>query len=154
MVTDWDLVEPSSWNRGQPFGGELVERGAGATDTLVYKVQRVLNCSSVNPTTFEITNYVMVANPAGFGEQPLGEGALAETTSGAEASFTVGDDKVTWTVGKPQPAYGTVYAIKYSAIFSYIAFVIPQDRYDNGDNLGQRVLLRPRHVAIQKRATT
>lgn len=129
MVTDWDMVEPTSWGRGQPYSGELVERQAGATDVLVYKAKEILNCHSVHPTTFVITNYAVGTN------------------------FSVADDQVTWIVGQPQPAVGTIYSIKYAAVFAYIAFVIPQDRYDNMDSLGGRCLLRPRHIAIQKRTT-
>lgn len=128
MVTDWDMVEPANWTQGQPYSGELVQRGSGATDTLVYKAKQVLNCHSVHPTTFVITNYAVGTD------------------------FTVANDVVTWIVGRPQPAADAIYSIKYAAIFSYIVFTIPQDRYDAEISLGLKALLRPRHIAIQKRA--
>lgn len=127
MVTDWDMVEPSQWGRGQPYSGELVQRGTGATDVLMYKAKQVQSCTSVTPDAFAIIPYVHGVD------------------------FTVAGDVVTWLVGRPQPDIESIYSIKYTAIFSYIVFTIPQDRYDKNVSLGQKILIRPRAIALAKR---
>jgi hypothetical protein len=46
---------------------------------------------------------------------------------------------------KPPPD-GTIYFIKYDALTEWIAFASPLETIDRGKYLGQRVLLRKRHL--------
>ena len=40
--------------------------------------------------------------------------------------------------------------MNYMAVFDWIAFVPPSDRFEGGTNLGQKILLRPRHIAMKQ----
>jgi hypothetical protein len=62
-----------------------------------------------------------------------------------DADF-VFDKKVVRWVGN-QPKIRTRYVIKYEAIFEWFVFNAPFERRDNGKNIGQRVVLRKRHIA-------
>lgn len=52
---------------------------------------------------------------------------------------------VSWNTDKMLP--DTRYTLKYMGHLEWIAYVGPFERRDRGDNLGQRVLLRKRHIA-------
>lgn len=125
MVTDWDLFK-LTYRHGQPFQGQLVERSAdGVTDNLAYAVKKILKVFSIDPNTGVETAYV--------------EGT----------DFTVSENVITW-LGVNDPVPETTYSMNYMAIFDWIAFVPPTDRFEGNVNLGQKVLLRPRHIAIKQ----
>ncbi len=46
------------------------------------------------------------------------------------------------------PAKGKVYTIKYRGYLEWVAFTPPSERVDRSDDLGQKVFLRKRHIAI------
>lgn len=127
ILSDWDMIE-LQWKQGQPFQGELMKRGlSGPSDILDYTPKQIFSCESIEPNTQALTNYTEGVN------------------------FSVSGVTLTWTTGQPQPAPGQVYSIKYTAVFQWICFVSPFDRFEKDSNLGQRCLLRKRS-AITKAA--
>jgi hypothetical protein len=61
--------------------------------------------------------------------------------------FTFDGSKIIRWIGN-QPLQGQKYIIKYNAYLEWIAFIPPNVRVDRGRDLGSRVLLRKRHVAL------
>lgn len=62
--------------------------------------------------------------------------------------FLLGPGKIIKWVGN-QPVFGARYSIKYNAYFEWIAFQPPTERRDrDGDDLGELVSLRKRHVQL------
>ena len=53
--------------------------------------------------------------------------------------------KIKW-ISSNAPKKGERYTIKYTAFLEWIAYSSPFHRYDNFDELGQRVILRKKHV--------
>lgn len=54
--------------------------------------------------------------------------------------------KLVWIGNKPRD--GVLYTIKYLGYPEWICYATPMDRYDRNRNLGQRVLIRKKHVAF------
>ena len=52
--------------------------------------------------------------------------------------------RIRWTGNRPDD--GVLYTVKYEAYLEWIAYTSPFDRHDNFDKLGQRVMLRKKHV--------
>lgn len=126
ILSDGDMIELSTWKQGQPFDGEIVQRGMDSlTDVLLYKTKRVFKCFSVDPNTDQETVYV--------------EGTR----------FTVAGNLLTWIDGQPQPDPETFYSIKYTALFSWVCFLPPMDRYEGAVNLGQHIFLRLKHLGVK-----
>jgi hypothetical protein len=63
------------------------------------------------------------------------------------ADFVLDGSRVIRWVGQT-PQRGQAYTIKYSAYLEWIAFTQPNTRRDRDRDLGARVLLRKRHVAM------
>jgi hypothetical protein len=128
-ISDWDKVQLTTWTDGLPYEGELITRSAsGNTDYTMYGVMDVQQCISVNPTTGAITTY-----------QPG-----VDFTYNQQAPT----NQITWQ-GTNIPPPGTVYSLKYSALIDWICFAPPQSRRERGTNLGQRVVLRKKHLVFQ-----
>jgi hypothetical protein len=58
---------------------------------------------------------------------------------------------IVWSwAGKPvdgkSPSIGTKYAVKYTAYLEWIAFVPPITRISSGENVGDKVILRKKHL--------
>lgn len=122
FITDWDTIQ-MTWPQGQPYDGETIKHGASPTDILSYDPIKVLECFTVDPDSGVITPY-----------------------QGDDPDFTISGREITWNIPM---AEGTVYSIKYTTNYIWVAFVTPTDRYDMGLNIGQKVLLRKRHLALQ-----
>lgn len=122
-LADYDKVQ-LSWPQGIPYEGELITRGSGATDTTMYGILGVdpSGCIVVNPTTGAITSYA------------------------AGTDFTFSGNTITWTANAP--AAGVIYSLKYAALIDWICFVPPEPRRERDTNLGQRVVLRKKHVVF------
>lgn len=126
VISDFDLIQVT-WGQGQPYDGDVIKRGTGATDKLTYAAAQVFEVFSVDGTLTTITAY-------------------DENTS-----WTVEGRDITWIGGQPQPAAGQMYSVKYAvASWDWIAFVSPMQRFETGTNLGLKVLLRKRHLAFKK----
>ncbi len=115
----YDLITPQ-WG-GQPFDGQIITRGSGATDKLFYHAVSVDRCLSVNPATGAITSY----------------------TPGAD--FTFSGRTITWI---NPPAAGVVYSVRYSALYNYVVFPPAFLRREGGTDIGAKVLLRKRHLVF------
>lgn len=118
---EYDIIIPQ-WG-GMPFSGQLVTRGSGNTDTLFYRAITVDRCISVDSTTGKITDY----SPG--------------------VDFAWQDKVVTWLTTNKPPA-GTVYSIRYTAIFEYTVFAPALLRKERGTDIGAKALLRKRHLVL------
>jgi len=114
-----------TWDRGQPYEGDTIKRSSSGPDLLSYDADMVERCFTINPATGVITTY------------------------GSESDFQISDNQLSWLAGHGPPV-GAVYSIKYSAFFDWIVFFGPKDRFEQGVNLGQRVMLRKRHLVFPR----
>jgi hypothetical protein len=61
--------------------------------------------------------------------------------------YTIEGRRVVWAAGRG-PAMGAAYAVRYDAIYDWVVYPgVTVQRIDRGAGLGQRVLLRKRHLA-------
>lgn len=120
-VSDYDKIE-LTWADGIPFEGQLVKKGVGsAKDKVHYRIVKVSDCLKIDPATGTITTYTV------------------------DVDFTFNGTEITWISSK-KPEDGTFYSIKYGALVEWICFAPPQPRYERGTNLGQRIVLRKKHL--------
>ena len=124
QIRDWDKVEIVGWDDGELFSGEVLVRGGGPYDRLTYEPVVFHKAFTVFPSTGVITMYV--------------EGT----------SFTLAGRNLTWVPGQPQPTYMQTYTADYSPRYEWVAFNPQVHRYEQAENLGQRVLLKRRHVVL------
>lgn len=114
---DYDIVRLSY---AQPYEGDLCTRGE---DTTAYVIGRVYVVEQHNPVTGERTRY----------------------TQGTD--FTTNERQITWLDGRG-PAEGDRYSIRYDAIYDWVVYPgVTMQRVQRSVSLGQRVLLRKRHLA-------
>lgn len=125
-LADNDKIQ-FTWPEGIPYEGELVVRGGTRStdinsDMLRYGLLDIgdQDCIQTNPATGVITYF-----------KP-------------NVDFTFNGHLVTW-IGNT-PARGSVYSIKYQANIEWIAFIPPQPRRERGTNLGQKVILKKKHL--------
>ncbi len=120
-LRDYDLVR-LTWDAGSPFEGDVLRRGVGPSDRLSYEPARILDVTEVDPSTGAVTTY-----PA--------------------SSYSFAGRLLTWAASPAvQPAGGDTYTVAYDAVFEWVVFVSPLQRYEAGASLGQRCLLRKRHI--------
>jgi hypothetical protein len=120
-VSDYDKVE-MTWTDGIPYEGQLVTRTTGsAVDTVNYPILSAVNCIQIAPVTGIITTYVV------------------------NIDFTFSRRQITW-ISINKPADGTFYSFKYGALIEWICFAPPQPRMERGTNLGQRIVMRKKHL--------
>jgi hypothetical protein len=62
------------------------------------------------------------------------------------SDFVFEAKKMQW-VGN-QPDIGTLFTIKFTAYLEWVAYATPFDRVDRGRSLGQRVMIRKKHVTF------
>jgi hypothetical protein len=106
--------------QGEPYEGDLIKRRLDQpSDVLRYAPKVMHQVSSVNPLSGVITVY-----PSG--------------------SYSLAGRIITWTGAAPEP--GTIYGAHYFPVYEWIPYVIPMERYEQSVNLGQRVVLRKRHL--------
>ena len=65
----------------------------------------------------------------------------------AGVDFVIEGKTLTW--GSRRPTDGVMYTIKYNAFIEWIVYASPMTRFDRNRNLGQKVLLRKVHTALQ-----
>ena len=118
-LSDYDLIL-LRWPQGVPSEGQVIIRGSGATDEAYYRMDWVQGAWETNPTTGVVISYT------------------------PKVDFTWDGRTITWVGRKPVTA--DPYSIQYSGSFEWIAFVSPQPRIAFGQDLGQRVILRKRHI--------
>lgn len=126
IFADWDLVEMPFWVGGSAVWGDIIRRNPeGPDDFLPHVVKTMQVCESVNPETNEVTAYTLGTH------------------------FVVSGNTLSWIDGQPQPDPDTFYVVRYTALLQWVAFLPPSDRYDAGRSIGQKVLLRKRHIALR-----
>ncbi|KIL42067.1 hypothetical protein SD70_02470 [Gordoniibacillus kamchatkensis] len=125
-LSDYDKIQ-LTWPQGIPFECELISRGSGASDSTLYGVMNVMQCIAVDPASGTVTAY----------------------NSGVDFVYDKNTpaNQITWQ-GAHVPAAGVVYSLKYQALVDWIVFTPPQPRRERGTNLGQRVILRKRHIVF------
>lgn len=120
-ISDFDKIQ-MTWDEGIPYEGQLVKRAAtGSIDTVNYRIMSVVNCIQVDPTTGSITTFIK------------------------DTDFTVSGNQITW-ISANKPAISSVFSFKYSALIDWICFAPPQPRRERGTNLGQRIIMRKKHL--------
>lgn len=125
VITDYDKIV-LSWD-GAPHEGDLLKRGQADSDFLIYNATDITSVTRVDQETGTITAYI----------------------SGTEYSHASGSDVITWLT-PTRPPTGAVYSVKYLAIFEWLCFQPPAQRYERGTPLGNRVLLRKKHMVSGK----
>jgi|SRR6185437_1378435 len=122
FISDWDMVR---FPFEEPYNGETRIRGefGGLSDTLDYTVVRVFRVMRTDPTTNTIIKFV----------------------NGVD--YTIVGRTITWSANA-NISTGDVYSISATVNFDWITFVSPMQRYDNTQNLGQRCVLRKRHMVM------
>lgn len=119
-VSDYDKIVVE-WKEGIPYEGELLTRsGTGSVDTVNYEIADVVSCVQVDPETGDMTTYT------------------------PDVDFTFSGRTITWI--QNAPAASSFYSIKYSAVVEWICFAPPQPRVERSTNLGQRVVMRKKHL--------
>jgi len=106
-----------------PTYSDSIERGTGSTDEADYNIAVAEGAWTVDPTTGVATAY----------------------TPGTD--FTAAGKTITW--GANAPKTGQMYSLRYAAQFEWVAYDPPTPRLVFGQDLGQIVTLRKRHVVFQ-----
>jgi hypothetical protein len=124
FINEWDLIQPFF---AVGFNGQIITRGTGSSDLLDYPASSVFQVASIDFTNnYAIINYIQ----------------------GAAADYTIAGRYISWNPATNLPP-GTNYSINYNANFDYIVKEAGMERYDNRtDNLGQRFLIRKRHLVL------
>jgi hypothetical protein len=117
-IHDYDVLR---LRYGQPYEGDVLVRGQD--DEMNYVPHAVLNVERHDPAS----------------------GVRSYYEEGID--FTISDRTIVWLAGKG-PASGQSYSVKYHAIYDWVAYPgVTMQRVKRGTSLGQRVLLRKRHLA-------
>lgn len=126
--SDFDMIR-LSLRKGQPFEGELVTRRSSFTDELTYTATQIIDVYQNDPVS-----------------------GTTRTFSGTtDYTFVTLTNSILWGTSAAQPGPGTIYGVKYYAIFDWIVFTPPNDRFERGTPMGNRVLLRKRHTVLSQR---
>ncbi len=126
-MNDYDLcILPMEY--GVPAEGQVIARGSGTTDDAWYRLQTVEGAWTVDADT----------------------GVVAPYTPGTD--FTWDGKVITW-LSANQPSQGQNYTIRYTGRFEWVAFDPPSPRQAFGQDLGQRAVLRKRHVILPNAPT-
>jgi hypothetical protein len=124
-MTDFDKLV-LSWD-GAPYDGDILTRGNGPTDLLVYNATDITDLYQSDPITGLVASYVATT----------------------DYTFVTGSDTITWASGRG-PAVGSSYGVKYNAIIEWLCFNSPGQRYERGTPLGNRVFLRRKDLFLNK----
>ena len=122
-VSDWDIFR-LPWSTGLAYEGDLRVRNPDPEepDFLSYEVQAVHGCFAIDPQDQVVAEYVLGTD------------------------FTITGRSLTWLPSKgPEPRQK--YSLKYHAIFDWVAFVSPMQRFDAHTDIGPRAMLRKYHMA-------
>jgi hypothetical protein len=118
---DFDLVI-MPFLPGVPTFSETFQRGSGDTDQSAYRMVNVEGAWTVDPVTGISTKFT------------------------PNQDFTFSGKTITW-IGE-QPAPGQLYSIRYGALFEWVSFNPASPRYAFGQDLGQKAVLRKRHIVL------
>lgn len=118
---EFDIIMLPKW-AGMPFSGQIVTRGTD-TDVLFYRAVNIDKCVSVDPSTGAVTTYTH------------------------NADFSWSGRTITWLTAN-QPAQGSNYSIRYTALFEYVVFTPALVRREVGTDIGSKAILRKRHIIM------
>lgn len=108
-----------------PYGqGDALVRGTGASDRLYYAAAQGMACIDEDKVFYY-----------------------------PDADYRFDGKTIVWDwTGKTgkKPATGKRYTVKYMAYLEWLAFVPPVTRISNGADMGEKVLLRKKHVVEQQ----
>ena len=110
------LISPQS---AWPFDGQTVVRGSGNTDVLFYTPAGIDAVYTVDSSTGAYTAY-----------------------TGA----TVSGKSIDWSTAPTAPPTGTQYSVRARVQYEWYVYTPPMVRYENTQSLGQKVVLRKRHI--------
>lgn len=117
-IHDYDVLR---LRYGQPYEGDVLVRGSD--DDLNYLPAAILLVEQHDPTTGARTSYAL------------------------DTDFTLSGLNLVW-LDDHGPELGQSYTVKYSAYYDWVAYPgVTMHRIARGTSLGQRVLLRKRHLA-------
>lgn len=134
QVADFDKV---TFTWPQPVGdGQIIVRGAA------YRRQRERGSSRTLTADEDVLHY-QGANAIHVEDED-------ENEYYQDADFVFDKKVIRWLNSGNQPTIRSRYVVKYEAYLEWIAFNPPQERRDQGRNLGPRVVLRKRHVALNR----
>ncbi len=111
--------DPHTWT----FEGQVLIRGAGPTDTLYYNASELGDIYTVDPISGTYTSYT-------------------------DSGVTVNGKLIDWSNATYQPPQGTYYSVKYRAQYEWVVYIPPMPRFERGQSMGSKVLLRKRHVVL------
>jgi hypothetical protein len=126
-LTDGDKIV-LTWD-GQAYIGDLVLRGDGNTDLLIFNATDITEVLQMDPIA----------------------GTTTVFTEGIDFLHPANSDQLVWQNSSTnQPAANSVYSVKYQAIYDWVVFTSPAQRYERGTPLGNRVYLRRKDMVIGK----
>ena len=133
FMKDYDMIRLTIGS-GEPYEGDVISRGTrGAiagnanNDLLAYEAVTVERCFAINPQTQALIDYTL------------------------NTDFTISGRVITWITPL---VLGTLYSIRYTCIYDWIAFVSPVERFERNVSLGQKALLRRRQLVLPASAST
>lgn len=118
-ISPYDLLVLVGDPHTWPFEGQVLTRGFGSADALWYTAGALVSVTSSDPSTGIITAY-----------------------TGA----TISGKNVDWSASANPPAAGAQYSVTYRAQYEWVCFLPPMVRYENTQSLGQKAVLRKRHI--------
>ena len=117
--------DPHTW----PFEGQVLVRGSGTTDMLFYNASELGDIYTVDPSTGTQTSYT-------------------------DAGATFSGKTINWSNATSQPSVGQFYSVKYRCQYEWVVYMPPMVRYEKTQSLGQKVVLRKRHIVRQSSLPT
>lgn len=125
ILQNYDRIILAFWGDGLPYDGDVIVRTPYATDRTIYAPIQVQMCASVDPVVGTITSYTLGTD------------------------FTLNGRELSWLTGRG-PSVGQTYSLKYTTHYEWIVLVPASPRYERGTSLGQRVVLRARHIVFNQ----
>jgi len=120
QIYENDKFRVIGWKDAEPYEGEILRRGVTDVDKLKYIPVTMEKVYQVDPFTGAITTYVQGTH------------------------YSVSGRELTWlTSTRPEP--GMSFGVNYSPRWEWIAYIPAADRHEQGDDLGQLVLLKKLH---------
>jgi len=158
-ISDWDLVMLEGQAEGMPFQGEVVVR---ADRTYTVPADGVTQGARAALDRLEVQTQATTLVIGDMLSYQAGRLTLVIVMAPALGTYTTYQEGVDFTVYRNRqdpgngsimswlaghgPALGAQYAVSYLAHYAFIAFAPPTPRFERGTGLGERIILRKRHL--------
>jgi len=158
-ISDWDLVMLEGQAEGMPFQGEVVVR---ADRTYTVPADGVTQGARAALAQLEAQTQATTLVVGDMLSYQAGDITLVIVMAPALGTYTTYQEGVDFTVYRNRqdpgngsimswlaghgPALGAQYAVSYLAHYAFIAFAPPTPRFERGTGLGERIILRKRHL--------